>query len=894
MKLRGKIVLLCTALFGGMLGYLSAPALIRHSKASEQLALQKKTNDEQKAIEANNAANGIVKDTTNKGINDINLDDLLDENNINKGEGDRATSTGKDEVVSAGVDGDDFIEEDEAKVIERLRKLTKNELRESNDGPVNEKNYQGKIRDNRWKNVKALKKQLTNSLRGGLRSTKQEDVMAYIALPENRLALAQWHLLNLADLDKLSKLMKDSNTCKALGALLNDLPWITGFLYDGEVKNVTDTLAILDHLRRCDPNMDKVEMTEGRRKSDAKKGDTLNDINIKKRIAGAVAAEYGRNGWYGGNQREMTAAELKEYKDILGIVPPKQNGRKGKKDPYRLARERYLFMSEGVDKRLYNSKFYTTPDWLLRFICGWKGDSGFGTVSTMKWLRENVSAPSGSYLGMGGQVPYRPLNIFGDMIFGAHYYQPFAAIYPDNLSKMTRDIGAVCGGVSHFGASAANANGIPAMTMGEPGHCAYTVYHEGKWHACNSIFPEKFPHWSFWGKSNWSTLTTYTTMYQAGARTRNAQLISTLADVLSSDSGNYSGVTKALRLYELSVSMQPLNRGVWNNYVDTAARGLKKRPKQWLAVNDFLCKSMAPESPESCASVLIERIYPAMLSTFTHRSQALEAYTSYFKALKKQEQNVWDIEALLNLQFAGIAKSEVERMKYYSVIAETCSKKPEFALAINWLLKTAHKQKITEGRKALKIVEKMRELSPNKRLIDAAIIRSAEELGNIELFKKYSKPYLKADGHDMNMHFPQYQLISNDATISLGSYHEDQAPIVNHAAALTQKGGHIQSEGGKHQKVTVVLPKLKRIKAITIVPNGGLSGYWEWNIESSKDGKTWETVIELPDRSKKPHITIEFNRKMITAKYIRIDSGSNQTQGINFKAILIYDNKPLK
>lgn len=894
MKLRGKIVLLCTALFGGMLGYLSAPALIRPSKDSAPHPLQKRVNEAQKALETKNAALATVTDTTKKGAKDINLEDLFDENNINKGEAGEKTTPVKVEDDIAVVEGEDFVEENEEEVIERLRKLSKNELSSSNDGPVNEKNYQGKIRDNRWKNVKALKKQLANSLRGGLHSTKQEDVMAYISLPENRLALAQWHLLNLADLDKLSNLMKDGKTCKALGALLNDLPWITGFLYDGEVKNVVDTLAILDHLRRCDPNMDKVEMAEGRRKSDAKKGDTLNDINIKKRIAGAVAAEYGRSGWFGGDDREMTPAEIKEYKDVLGIPLPKQNGRKGKKDPYRLARERYLFMAEGVDKRLYNSNFYTTPNWLLRFICGWKGTSGYGTVGTMRWLRENVSAPSSSYLSMGGQVPYLPMNIFGDVIFGAYYYQPFAALYPDNLAKMTRDVGAVCGGVSHFGASAANANGIPAMTMGEPGHCAYTVYHDGQWHACNSIFPEKYPHWSFSGKSNWSALTTYTTMYQAGARTRNAQLIATLADVLSSDSGNFSGVVKAMRLYELSVSMQPLNRNVWFSYIDAATRGLKKRPKQWLAVNEFLCKSMGPESPESCASFLIESIYPAMLPTLIHRNQTLEAYSAFFNSLKKQEQNFWDIEPLLNLQFAGIAKSEVERMKFYKLIAETCSKQPEFSLAIKWLLKVAHKQRITEGRKALKLVEEMRELSPNKLLVDAAIIRAAEELGNIELFKKYSKPYLKEDGHDMNMPFPQFRLISNDATIKLSSYHVDQAPVVQHAAALTQKGGNIRSEGGKHQSVTVVLPSMKRIKAISIVPNGGLGGYWEWKLESSKDGKVWETVIELPDRSNKPHITIEFNRNMITAKYIRIGSGANQTQGINFKAILIYDNKPLK
>lgn len=138
-------------------------------------------------------------------------------------------------------------------------------------------------------------------------------------------------------------------------------------------------------------------------------------------------------------------------------------------------------------------------------------------------------------------------------------------------------------------------------------------------------------------------------------------------------------------------------------------------------------------------------------------------------------------------------------------------------------------------------------------------------------------------------------LISKGGCISLSSYGDDLSKIVHHAAALTEKGGCIESEGGKHQKLTVILPKAQRIGAIIIVPTAGsCSSYYEWELEISKDGKTWETIAALPDRSSKASVNLIINKSHPTAKYIRIDSGSDQTLGIKFKAVLVYDNKKLK
>ncbi len=768
------------------------------------------------------------------------------------------------------------------------------ELDESDDAPVVLKPFQRKggykgeaaleepfvgKGDSIWRNPKRLKSILATRVRSRLRSNKPEDIATFLQNPENRLALAQWELLNRGDLNAFNKVMRADDTAKVLTPLLNDLRWVAGFVYDGELDRTDVAMAILYHLRKVDPNMDMIEMSE--RDSSAHPAPT-----IKRRIAAAIAAEYARQGWYG-EGRELSSQERREMERDGIPIPRGTAGRKGKSDIYRLARERYQFFAESAEQRLLNSYFFFMPNWLMRFTCGWKGNNGFGSATTMRWLRDNVAAPARAYIGMGGQVPYLPTNIFGDSIHGPFYYAPFSPLYPDNLSKMTRDIGAVCGGVSHFAISSANANGVPGMTMGEPGHCAYAVYVDGRWHAGNSISKERSMHWSFWGSSSWSTLNAYTTMYQAGAVTRDAQMIKTLGDLLAENKNpNF-----ALDVYQIAIATQPLLQSTWQKYVTTASEHLARSPKKWLAVNKFLCEALAPTSPESCANYLTGTIYPAMLKRVRSTRQKIEACKVFFASLDKQEENIWDIEPVLQAQFDPLSSGVSARMEYLEALVDTAIAKPQFASMITWAVRTAHQQDKRLAPVLMKYIDSKREGAKDLALIDAAIIRAAEELADEEMFHKYSEPYKGGKNNLPEIEPLPGKLLSDNAMVIMSDYHPDRPEsVAYHAAALTPKGGSIYSLPGKHQTVTVVLEKPKRIGGIIIVPDGGLTPYIQWKIEISTDGKSWETLIELPDAYSKPYLRLAINRKAPMAKYIRIDSGKNQTHGIQFKSVQIYDN----
>lgn len=788
---------------------------------------------------------------------------------------------GEEEVLPEDTDMEG--ENTEPERIARYRRRGTGQGEDDGSTAVREPAHQGRLSPAVWRQPKVLKRRLAGRLRNRLRGVDQERVEEFLKDPEVRLMLAQWELLHRSDLDALSNLMKDRNACNALSPLLNDLQWITGFVYDGELQNAEVALSMLAHFRQVDPKMDEEVLLDG--------GDRPSVAGLKRRVAGAVAVQFTRNNWYG-EERELTREEMQQFKDLGYSMPslPADNNRRnrGRTDPYRAARERYLFFAESIDQERLNSYFAELPTWLLQYCCGWKGNSPFGTASTMRWLRDNCAAPSRAYTGMAYQVPYLPTNVYGDSIFTQWYYQPFDAIYPGNFAKETRDVGAVCGGLSHFGTSAACANGVPAITMGEPGHCAYAVYFDGKWHGANSLSEDRHPHWNTWGETTWSALQMQTAMYQQGAITRDAQMVCTMATVLS----EHRNPVNALKLYELAVQMQPLYRPVWGHYMDTAARSLGRRPRRWLGVNEFVCTSIAPEHPEMCAKFLRERIYPSMLATLRSPKQKLAAFEAFFKNLNINEKAQWDFHLLLDMQYESLGRSRVHKERYMRILVENVVLHPQFCQMIAWAVRKAHGEGKPFARKVMAMIAEAVAAHPEaKDLISCGVIRGAEEIQDIELMNEWSADYLKPQ-----VQMPQFEpvggnLVSAGGLVMLSKYNDDQSNIINHAAALTENGGHIYSAFGKHQTVTVMLPKRTRIGGIVIVPTNGCSSYRTWKIEISTDGNNWQTLTELPDGSNEACIRISIKRSHPTARFIRIDSGEDQLVGINFKAILVYDNK---
>lgn len=791
------------------------------------------------------------------------------------------------------------------------------------DKPVQEEHFKGQLSVSSWNSPKSLKQQLTSRIRIALTKTGINNISAFLADPANRLMLAQWQLLQSADMDGLAKLMHNRKAAESLTPLLNDLPWVSAFVYDGELKNADVALNMIYNMRQADPSMDGT-MVES--------GSGVANPYMKRYIAAAVATEYARHNWYdlpvekeGESPHSRRLAKLVgQYADGLAAerTARRRKGKKEAADPYKFARERYLFYASAWDEELLNSKFATTPNWLLRFICGWEGCSDYGTPTTMKWLIDNVSLPAEQYLSAHIKVDYLPTNIYTATLTGgtpAHmpsYYEPFDMLYPDNKAKEVRDIGGVCVQLSHFGAAAACANGIPALTMGEPGHCSYTVYHDGKWVPCNSFSETRTLASQYWDFETFTDLELLTKMYTQGQRTRDAQLICTLASVhheLRSDKN-------ARLLYELAQVMQPLYLPLWNQYLSTMARTLRNKSDKALEINNFICEHLAPEHPQLCARYLEENIYPILLKSIRKPNDRLAAFLAYITNLKTNEKKDWDIDTILNLQYDALKSSTQHRQRYLEAICDHVQQNPDFVPALGWAISKVFMENRGLSNKYLKMVDEViAKLSPDdpdeaiqRMAVQSAVIRAAEDMRVamlsdphfkgprpefcVELISKYSSDYRPADDDDQSklppFKSPSGHLISPGSIVMLSSYSKDRLQFASHASALTTDGGSISSEVGRNHQLTIELPKVSTIGRIVIIPTNGCSSYAEWFIETSTDGKKWDLLQKLPNELNEPSITIDIKHNFPRAKFVRIDSGGGIFMpGINFKAVLIYDNR---
>ena len=120
--------------------------------------------------------------------------------------------------------------------------------------------------------------------------------------------------------------------------------------------------------------------------------------------------------------------------------------------------------------------------WQLRYVVGsWAGDD------ELVWAREHVKKDFCSPHVIGeathAMMKYKETNDDGISIHeGAKYYKN----KPVTMAVLLNE-GAVCGGISKFGCAMSQAFGIPAMPVGQTGHCALLWWREGEWILTNDV-----------------------------------------------------------------------------------------------------------------------------------------------------------------------------------------------------------------------------------------------------------------------------------------------------------------------------------------------------------------------------------------------------------------------
>lgn len=608
----------------------------------------------------------------------------------------------------------------------------------------------------------------------------------------------------------------------------NNLDWIEQFVWTGECVRPGTALAILADIATKHPSI-------------------LTDPT-ERDIATAIAIEFAKSGWEHNRALERADFYLKHW-------------RAGR----------------------LNTVFNDLPFWQRRMVVGCKGDNPWGSVESMQWLLDNVHLPAEQYPGCCWRCGYKLYNLYGESIHGPGYMQPFADNYGENRAQFTYEVGGVCGSLSHFGAFAALANGIPAMTAGEPGHCAYIVLVGDKWTPAYSLSWQRGLHWQVWTSVHkFSSLHMATKCYSAeeAEQTQLSNAYRTLGAFYAKNSDN----KKATQCYQEAVKAQPLNYPAWREYARFLEAKAPKDSAAWQSLNRQVCDTLTPTWPEMADQLLQQHIYNGMQNAMDEK--ALRAEFNYFwDKVDEMGPDRWPIENLCNAQLKKLPSAEknvdVLSSFYGDVLGAVASKPIYTPIILGWGNTLSDKKPIDFQKKIMEAtvagIGKGKGLTDEDRdKILAQAILAAEKMQDITTFQALSK-LVSAKFRNPEAKLPEHKpfpgkLVSQGGVIQTSSTSNFENPCA-HWGILEPVGGHFHTTKDKDAWVMVQLPKQAYVTGVVVVNPGGpnMRRLHNMKIQVSETGKDgdWHDVADLGPCKQRVQ-QADLSTAKPRAKYIRI------------------------
>lgn len=330
-----------------------------------------------------------------------------------------------------------------------------------------------------------------------------DSVLKLMAQPQTALALAQWRLLTFTGPDNF-KSVAEKNGAEFLTWLFSTPAALHAYLGSGPLdkEGTARGLEIWRDLYTADPG--------------SREGLWL-------RVAAATALAH-----------TETVKSLADGGDI---------------DPVK----RYQYFRNAHASSLLAPSFDKAAAWELRFVVNsWARDEELAWVLGAMDPKNKSQEKIGEACWM---VPYRGENSKGVSVQnGPEYYDH----KPVTLELM-HTVGGVCGAISKFGTAAAQAYGVPAMPVGQPGHCAFLWKKDpSTWRTGNDI--EGWPGSSEHGGINihWGNRGSYVLLMEEAHHDAGAFLGSEQALWAAALAG-----PNAVGMLQAAVKIQPLNAGAW-------------------------------------------------------------------------------------------------------------------------------------------------------------------------------------------------------------------------------------------------------------------------------------------------------------------------------------------
>ena len=533
--------------------------------------------------------------------------------------------------------------------------------------------------------------------------------------------------------------------------------------------------------------------------------------------------------------------------------------------------QRYHYYRDSFRAGLLNSCYGGLATWERRFLARGAQWGNMADTDSLVYLRDRICWPRREYVSACWQAPYRSFNCLDDSVQRPTYYMPFQGSF-GAMPEMVIEVGGVCGALSNLGASAAMANGIPAATMGEPGHCAYTVkISDTEWKPAYSLSWKRSLHTNFYD-GTWQSLMLTEACFSDSESVARAADLARAAHALEQE----GKLDKANDQWAKALKAHGLHYGLWMAWADFGER--TAQDTAWWAryQNALLDGLQGHEGP--AWGILSKRVYPKLFAELEDAAK-LRTLLKWIRNQDRWGAGRWNVEGAWDWAFKQL--DEKSQSKLESTLCKTLISSPDFGPPlVAWLL-GKHDADSAEGKATLaRILAASSDGGEGgsavlKKLARSALLDAAAR-GDVPTFQIIGAQTARlSEPKDMSgiKPFPG-DLVSAGGLLQVSGRGNRWDTPETHWGILGEHGGRCHTDNG----ASFIAVRLEHHTEITgiVIQNitGGQAGRAAGSrVEISTDGETWEQVGVL--KGTKRFYSLDLEAKKHRALWVRMAKDTN-------------------
>jgi len=533
--------------------------------------------------------------------------------------------------------------------------------------------------------------------------------------------------------------------------------------------------------------------------------------------------------------------------------------------------ERYEYYRDSESAGLLNACYKGLATWERRFLARGAQWGNMADTDSLVYLRDRICWPRREYVRACWQAPYRSFNCLDDSVQRPSYYMPFQGSF-EAMPEMVIEVGGVCGALSNLGASAAMANGIPAATMGEPGHCAYTVkISDTEWKPAYSLSWKRSLHTKFYD-GTWQSLMLTEACFSDSESVARAADLARAAHALEQE----GKLDKANDQWAKALKAHGLHYGLWMAWADFGER--TAQDTAWWAryQNALLDGLQGHEGP--AWGILSKRVYPKLFAELEDAAK-LRTLLKWIRNQDRWGAGRWNVEGAWDWAFKQLDGKSQSKLE--STMCNILISSPDFGPPlVAWLL-GKHDADSAEGKATLaRILAASSDGGEGgsavlKKLARSALLDAAAR-GDVPTFQIIGAQTARlSEPKDMSGIKPvPGDLVSAGGLLQVSGRGNRWDTPETHWGILGEHGGRCHTDNG----ASFIAVRLEHHTEITGIVIQNVTGGQAWRaagsrVEISTDGETWEQVGVL--EGTKRFYSLDLEAKKHRALWVRMAKDTN-------------------